>query len=273
MNKIRVFIDAGHGNHTAGKRCLKSIDPNETREWYLNQRIASMVCERLEKEPNIETLRGDDTSGALDISLSTRTAKANTWGANYLVSIHHNAGINGGTGGGVVVFVYNGERSKESDILQENVYKSFVESVGKFGNRSEPMAEKNLHMVREAKCPSILIECGFMDSQTDTPMILTEDFAVKAAEGISNGILNTIKEIKGAGEEEMKKEDIEKLIDERFAYLLNISGTGDNPSEWARESTEWAKDEGIFVGDEKGNFGWQKPPTREQIAVILKKIK
>ena len=36
----KIAIDAGHGLYTEGKRCLKSLDPNETREWQLNERVA-----------------------------------------------------------------------------------------------------------------------------------------------------------------------------------------------------------------------------------------
>ena len=45
---FKIALDAGHGLYTAGKRCLKSIDPNETREWSLNSRIAEKVTEKLE---------------------------------------------------------------------------------------------------------------------------------------------------------------------------------------------------------------------------------
>ena len=38
-----IYIDAGHGRHTAGKRCLKRIDPEETREWVLNSRVADKL--------------------------------------------------------------------------------------------------------------------------------------------------------------------------------------------------------------------------------------
>ena len=44
---MRFVIDAGHGLYTSGKRCMKKLDPNETREWTLNQRIASKVVELL----------------------------------------------------------------------------------------------------------------------------------------------------------------------------------------------------------------------------------
>lgn len=34
----KIVIDAGHGKNTAGKRCLKSLDKNETRECILMYR-------------------------------------------------------------------------------------------------------------------------------------------------------------------------------------------------------------------------------------------
>lgn len=51
--------------------------------------------------------------------------------------------------------------------------------------------------------------------------------------------------------------------------LLSVQGTGDKPSKWAAEATEWAKRVGIFNGDGAGNYGWQQPITREAVAVIL----
>ena len=38
-----ICIDAGHCLSTPGKRCLKSIDPNETREWVLNSRVVDKL--------------------------------------------------------------------------------------------------------------------------------------------------------------------------------------------------------------------------------------
>ena len=51
--------------------------------------------------------------------------------------------------------------------------------------------------------------------------------------------------------------------------LLSVKDTGDKPSKWAAEATEWAKRMGIFNGDGEGNYGWQQPITREAVAVIL----
>ena len=78
--------------------------------------------------------------------------------------------------------------------------------------------------------------------------------------------------VSGKDEVDMTKSEVEKLIDSRvaakLASLTDITGTGDNPSDWAKSATEWAKSAGIFAGS-GGNFGWQKALTREQAAVIL----
>ena len=188
---MKIAIDAGHGLHTAGKRCLKSLDPGQTREWVLNDRIARIVTAHLER-CGVECLRLDDPTGNTDVALKARSARANSAKADLCVSIHHNAGIRGQNGGGGVVYVYSGKHSPKADKLQSNVYEGLVAAVGKYGNRTRPLATQDLHMVRETKMPAILVEVGFMDSKTDVPLILDEAWAAKAAEGIARGIVQTV---------------------------------------------------------------------------------
>ena len=183
----KIAIDAGHGLYTEGKRCLKSLDPNETREWQLNERVARYVVEHLQKAGH-EVKRLDDTTGKTDVPLRTRSNTANSWGADFCVSIHHNAGINGGSGGGVVSIVYLkvGATTKK---LQSEIYNNVIAQTGLKGNRAEPLTSMDLHICRETKMPAVLVECGFMDSKTDVPIILTDDFARKCALGIAKGIV------------------------------------------------------------------------------------
>ena len=183
MGNFRIALTAGHYKYTAGKRCLKSLDPNETREWVLNDRIADKIEMLLKSYTGYELLRTDDTTGEKDISLSTRTNAANNWGADIYLSIHHNAGVNGGKGGGIVAYVYTSP-STESLTWQKDLYNSLISATGLKGNRSQPLAKANLHEVREPNMPSVLLELGFMDSATDVPIILSEDFADKCASAI-----------------------------------------------------------------------------------------
>lgn len=177
---FKIALNAGHYLKTAGKRCKKSLDANETREWYLNDRICDKIEKKLSDYEGYSLLRIDDTTGSTDVSLSKRTTKANSWGADFYLSIHHNAGVNGGSGGGVMAFVYT-KASAQSKEWQKDLYNAIINKTGLKGNRATPIASANLHEVRETKMPAVLLECGFMDSKTDVPIILTDGFADKVA--------------------------------------------------------------------------------------------
>ena len=185
---FKIALDAGHGLYTAGKRCLKAIDPKETREWWLNDRICDKVESMLKAYEGYELLRVDDTTGATDVPLVTRTSKANSWGADFYLSVHHNAGINGGSGGGIVAIVYTKASQKSKD-YQKLIYNELIKETGLKGNRTSPMPTQDLHVCRETHMPAVLVECGFMDSSTDTKLILTENFADDCAEALVNSLV------------------------------------------------------------------------------------
>lgn len=176
----KIALNAGHGLNTAGKRCLASLDPNETREWQLNSRICNKIEEKLKAYDGYELIRLDDVTGKTDIPLATRTKKANDFKADFYLSIHHNAGVGGKNGGGIIAIVY----TKVDDTTlnyQRALYDSVIKYTNLKGNRSQPIQRQNLHEVRESKMPAVLLECGFMDSATDVPIILTDTFADQVA--------------------------------------------------------------------------------------------
>ena len=187
MSKV-IALDAGHGMKTAGKRCLRSIDPAETREWYLNDRIMDMVQGQLAAY-DCSVLRVDDTTGAKDISLANRVKTANNAKADIYVSGHHNAGIDGGSGGGTVVYYYN---NAEMRAKAQRLYDAVVGSTGLIGNRSSKVAVGNYYVIRNTEMPALLLENGFMDSTHDTPVILTEAHAVRTASGIMSFLIKEL---------------------------------------------------------------------------------
>ena len=180
---FKIALSAGHGRNTAGKRCMKKLDPNQTREWVLNSRIAEKVEQLLAGYEGVEVLRLDDRTGDTDVALKTRSRSANSWGADFYLAIHHNAGIWGGKGGGIVAYVYT-KPSEKSVQWQQALYDALIAATGLRGNRSKPLGKANFHEVRVPKMPAVLLELGFMDSQVDVPIILTEEYADKCAEAI-----------------------------------------------------------------------------------------
>ena len=177
---MKIAIDAGHGLNTQGKRCLKAIDSNQTREWWLNDRIADRLQKELANYKDCEVLRVDDTTGRTDVSLEDRVAKANAWGADVYLSLHHNAGLGGKRGGGIMVFYYS---SKEERRVQATaLYNCVVKHTDLAGNRASKVSNTAFYVLRNTKMPAFLLENGFMDSTTDTPIILTEAHANKTVQ-------------------------------------------------------------------------------------------
>lgn len=172
---FKIALDAGHYLKTPGKRCLKKLDPNQTREWVLNDRVARHFAEAAEQYEGVEILRVDDITGAKDVSLKNRCRAANAWGADLYLSIHHNAGINGGSGGGIVAFSY-----KENSVgaaYRDTIYDACVAAGGLVGNRAEPKQAYGFYVLKNTDAPAVLMEYGFMDSRTDVPVILTDGYA------------------------------------------------------------------------------------------------
>lgn len=180
MAKV-IALSAGHGYNTPGKRCIDSLDAAMTREWFLNDRIADKVENAL-KNYECKVVRLDDTTGAKDISLANRVATANKAKADVYISIHHNAGIYGGSGGGTMVFYYPTGNCKA---LATKLYDNIVSRTGLVGNRATPIANgKHLYEIKKTNMVCLLVENGFMDSEVDVPIILTEEHAEKTAKGI-----------------------------------------------------------------------------------------
>ena len=192
---VKIAIDAGHGLNTAGKRCLKSLDKNQTREWTLNSKIATKLQELL-KEYNCSVMRTDDTTGKTDVGLQARCDKANKWDADIFISIHHNAGLNGKNGGGTQVYYYGSNNGAGA----KRLYDAIVAETKLVGNRSEKTLNHAFHVTKYTKMTAYLIENGFMDSPQDVPVILTDAHAAKTAQGILNFLVKELKLQRGAGE-------------------------------------------------------------------------
>jgi len=183
---LKIAYCAGHDLNTPGKRCPAYLDPKQTREWVLNDRVARYFAQAANEYGGVELLRTDDPTGKRFIDIPDRVAKANAWGAHLYTDMHHNAGIDGGFGGGAVVFSYPG--SVNGAKYRDAVYKEIIAAGKLKGNRAEPVQEKAFDSLRLSKMPAILIEYGFMDSRTDYPIIMTESYAKAVAYATMEGI-------------------------------------------------------------------------------------
>ena len=124
-----------------------------------------------------------------------------------------------GGGTGIETYVYNeilknGETGRIATIINDK-------AVEKTGMRNRGVKTKDLAMVRDTKMPACLIECGFMDNEHDTPLILTEEYANKVANGIAEGIL-TYYNI-----EKEEQQETKSIVDLANEVIAGKYGTGE----------------------------------------------
>lgn len=234
---FKLALGAGHGLNTPGKRCLKSLDPNETREWELNDRICDYVEQGLKEYTGVSVLRLDDSNdGADDVALESRVKAANKWGADFYLSVHHNAGASGGTAGGIMAFSLSntGEGSK----WRNDLYAALIKHTGLKGNRANPKATGNYYVLRATDAPAVLLELGFMDSRKDVPVILTDDYARKCAKAIVEVIVARAKLSKAKTSVKLQRYGVKLTDIEHMAYIPMDGNSGETVTEAARR-TKW----------------------------------
>lgn len=246
-----IALDAGHYIGTPGRRCLKKYDPNETREWQLNSRI----CEKIENilaGYECDVIRCDDRTGATDTELSERCKISNNAKADFFLSVHHNAGINGGKGGGITAFSYTG--SAKGKPWRDDLYNALIRKTGLAGNRAEPRKEAGYYVIKNTTAPAVLLELGFMDSATDIPVIISDEYASLCAEAISEVIVDRLNIPKIKETEESAK------AESTYAKVEDVP-------DWGRATIKKLVEKGYLKGVSESDLGLDL--TMLRILVLL----
>ena len=150
---FKLYLDPGHGGSDAG------AVGNGIMEKDVTLSIAKQIRDILESEYQDVSVRMSRTGDTFP-SLVQRTNEANSWGADYFMSIH----INSGGGTGFETFVYRGS-GKPVTTYQNDIHDEILKVIGL---RDRGKKQANFHVIRESRMPAILTENGFIDSASDS---------------------------------------------------------------------------------------------------------
>jgi len=211
------------------------------REWSFNSVVASRIVNELKGYIGVDTIRVDDMTGAVDVSLQDRTDKANKWGADAYISIHANAY---GTGGwnntsGIETFTYP-TASRESFVLAKLVQDELVKAT-KRNDRGIKTA--NFAVLRETSMPAILVECGFMTNKEEATLLKSDSYRKTCASAIVKGLADMYG---------LKKKEGVKVAEDHGV------------SSWAVDAQKWVVDNKISDGKDPKDI-----VTREQLWTML----
>lgn len=181
---IRVFVDQGHNPSgiNAGAEGFGYREQDIT--YIVGIYLANILSNdpRFEvrvSRPTPETVLG--TSNAT--SLRERVFMANSWPADYFISIHVNANPNPDVNGSEV-YVYDLD-STAADLAEEIL----TEIVRRTGTKYNGVRENPaLYVLRRTQMPSVLVELGYITNYDDLQILINDQY--QFAYGIYVGLLN-----------------------------------------------------------------------------------
>lgn len=177
---MKIMIDAGHGYQTLGKQT-----PDGMKEYIFNRSVAAHLKNYLKgfKDTYVYFAHSDHE----DVPLRERANKANTLSVDVYLSIHANAAGSGGwhAAKGIETYIYS-SKPREAFALANCIQLDLVSATG-LKNRGIKTAE--FHVLRYTKCPSLLIECGFMTNHREAALLKSEIYRRTCATSIGTSIV------------------------------------------------------------------------------------
>jgi len=180
-DKPIIVLDAGHGGEDPGaisaQKGLKEKDLNLDITLKLKDMLVNSGYE-------VYLTRSEDVLPAL----KERADFANKIDADIFVSIHNNSHPNPMISGTQVLYFPNGfnDDLRDNYKLAEIIHKNLIHNLGTtdMGIIERP----NLAVLKYTKMPAVLVEVAFLSNSQDEALLETDQFRLKAAEGIYNGI-------------------------------------------------------------------------------------
>lgn len=171
----KIMINSGHGGNDSGAvgGGLKEKD--------LTKEIGLGIVRELEKYNVDVKFFQQSQSGD---GLKKITDEANSWGADFLLSVHINSG--GGTGFESFIFdklTNTSETSKLRTIIHNEIVKELPDVV----DRGKKKA--NFHVLRESKMDAMLTENMFIDVKSDQEKLRDKKFIGRVVKGHANGLV------------------------------------------------------------------------------------
>ncbi len=181
---IKIFVDQGHNPYgfNAGAEGFGAREQDIT--YIVGAYLADILAadyrfEVATSRQNPTEILGYDNSS----SLRERVEMANTWGADYFISIHVNANVNPSING-TESYVY--AEGSPSYYLGTDIVEEIVRRVGTKNNGT--YVRPSLYVLRRTQMPAVLVELAYITNYEDFLLLTTMQY--QFAYGIYVGLLN-----------------------------------------------------------------------------------
>lgn len=192
MSSFCIVIDAGHGGADPGKVGITGILEKD-----LNLSIALLLAEKL-KSASISVILTRDTDTDLaggasnfkSADMRNRNQIITESNPVFTISIHQNSyPAENVTGAQVFYFTHSTESKNLATILQNSLISNLDPS-----NTRQPKANDSYYLLKKTPTPTVIVECGFLSSPSESALLCTPEYQEKVVHAIYLGIIEYLKE-------------------------------------------------------------------------------
>jgi N-acetylmuramoyl-L-alanine amidase len=171
---MRIVIDPGHGGKDPG-----AIGQKGTKEKDITLKVAITVASLLQQAGIATKLT---RTSDVFVELDDRAKIANSFGANYFVSIHCNSATDRSARGiETYCYQFGGDGEKLAQSIQDELIKAT-------GLTDRGVKAANFAVLRETKMPAVLTELAFISNPEEEKLLADTEFQDKCAMAIAKGI-------------------------------------------------------------------------------------
>jgi len=187
-----IVLDAGHGLPDGG-----AVGKSGTEEESLNLSVTLYLQEYLEKSGVDVILTRADENGIFDkdknniknkkvSDMHNREKIMNESDADIFLSIHMNKFTESKYSGPQVFYSASHEEGK---IMAEIIQKELIHELKPKMEREVKKADSGIYLLKKAKIPAVLVECGFLSNPEEEKLLLSDDYKKRIAWAIYKGII------------------------------------------------------------------------------------
>ena len=187
-----VIIDAGHGGFDGG-----AVAGDGTVEKDINLEISLKLASILRFNGFEVIMTRTEDTGTDSVSGSVATRKKNDLENRLLlmeknpdalyISVHLNKFTTSAASGTQVFYTPNFKEAYELSML---VQKSVVNMLQPENTRTVKQGTSATYLLKNAKVPAIIVECGFLSNKSDLQKLKSEDYQSQMAFAIASGIID-----------------------------------------------------------------------------------
>lgn len=186
---LTAIIDPGHGGEDGGAVSLSGALESEINlsiSLKLEQVFAFVGISPVMTRNTSEIDYPNDAKSIREKKIydqHSRVELVNSTSNGVLISIHQNKFASSSPSG--IQVLYAGTNG--SNVFASAMELSLTDTVGKDKMRATSQISSDIYLMRSIKCPAVLIECGFLSNAGDEALLLTDEYQLKLAIGISCG--------------------------------------------------------------------------------------